>query len=455
MNVNYTKLDNVRGEIKVSLEEKDYADKVAKQLKEISKKRPEPGFRPGHVPEGLLRKKYGDAVKYDVINNEVGSAVYDYIKENKIHVIGNPVPMADEKFDIHDTDFTLTFKVGVAPEIDTHVDKDLHVPYYVIKVDDKMIDEQDKALSNRFGKQVPGEQVEDGALVKGVITELDADGSVKEDGIVVEDGIVAPSYFRSDDQKKLFADRKVGDSLVFNPAATCDSNASELASMLHIDKGDVDAHLGDFRFDIKEIIVLKPAEHNQEYFDDVFGKDQVHDEEEYRKALAAMIAGQLKSDSNYRFTIDARDAILKAVGDIELPDEILKDYLKQANENLNDENIDEEYVNIRPQLVWELVREAIAEKLGIKVEQDDVLATARMIARNQFAQYGMANVPDEMLDKYANDILKDKRSHEQVVNQTVDMKLYAAVMEAVTTDRKEVTVDEFNALFAPAGEAKA
>ncbi len=447
MNVEYTKLDDVRGEIKVTLEEKDYADKVKKQLKELSKTHPIPGFRPGHVPASILQKKYGEPVKYDVINKEVGDAVYNYINENKLHVIGNPVPVKDEDFKIENKDFTFTFKVGLAPEIETHVNKDLTVPYYTIKVDDKMIDDQDKALVRRFGKQVPGEEVEPLALVKGVITELNPDGTVKDGGIVVEDGIVGPEYFKNEDQKKLFEGKKLNDAVVFNPAATCDSNPTELSSMLHIDKDEVNDHLGDFRFDIKEIIVLRPAEHDQEFFDGVFGKDKVHNEEEYRKALAEILANQLKADSNYRFSLDSKNAILKAVGEVELPDEILKDYLIQANETLNGENIEAEYVNIRPQLIWELVREAIASQFDVKVEQEDLMNTARMIARQQFAQYGMTTVPDDMLDKYASDILKDRKSFEQIANQSTDAKIFAAIHDNVTLDNKDVTVDEFNALF--------
>lgn len=454
MNVEFSKLDNVRGEVKVNITEADYADKVKKQLKEISKNRPEPGFRPGHVPEGLLRKKYGDAVKYDVINREVGDAVFNYIKDNGLHVIGNPVPVKNEEFDLANADFTFTFKVGIAPEIDTHVNKDLHIPFYTIKVSDEMIDSQDENLRRRFGKQEPGETVEPDALVKGVITELNPDGSVKEDGIVVENGILAPAYFKSEDQKKLFEGKHVGDVVVFNPAATCESNPTELSSMLNIDKGDVDAHLGDFNFEIKEIIVLRPAEHDQEFFDAVLGKDKVHNDEEYREALRSILATQLLADSNYRFSIDARDIISNAVGDIELPDEILKDYLKQANEALNDENIDEEYVKLRPQLIWELVREAISAQLDVKVEQEDLLQTARMIARQQFAQYGMTAVTDEMLDGLANNILSDKRAHEQIVNQTVDVKLFSAIHDAVSADDKEVSVEEFNALFAQPEENK-
>lgn len=182
MKIDYAKIDEVNGEITVTLEEKDYADKVKKQLKEIGKKHAEPGFRPGHVPSGLIQKKYGAAVKYDIINQEVGNAVFDYIKENKLHVLGNPVPQQNDDFNINAADFTLKFKVGIAPEFDTHVNKDLHVPYYTIKVSDEMIDNQDQMFSRRFGKQEPGDTVDATALVKGVISELDENGEPKEGG---------------------------------------------------------------------------------------------------------------------------------------------------------------------------------------------------------------------------------------------------------------------------------
>lgn len=447
MKLDFVKIDDVNGEITVTLEEKDYADKVKKQLKEISKSHAEPGFRPGHVPAGLIQKKYGTAVKYDTINKEVGDAVFNYIKENKLHVLGNPVPMQDDTFDISAADFTLKFKVGLAPEFDTHLNKDLHIPYYSIKVSDDMIDRQDEQFSRRFGKQVPGDTVDATALVKGVITELDENGNVKEGGVVVENGIVSPQYFRSEEQKDLFMGKKVGDVVKFNPAATCDANATEMASMLNIEKGDVDAHKGDFNMEIKEIIVLQPAEHNQEFFDMVFGADKVHSEEEYKAALKDMIAAQLQNDSNYRFTIDARKAISDTIGDLTLPDEILKDFLKSQNEALNNENIDEEYTRLRPELEWELEREAIASQLDIKVEEEDLKNTARMVARSQFAQYGMSNVPDDTLDRYAADILKDEKARNQIYNQTVDMKLYNGIRASVTIDEKEVDVEEFNKLF--------
>lgn len=452
MDVKYEKLDDVNGQVTVTVGENDYADEVKKQLKEIGKKHAEPGFRPGHVPAGLIRKKYGKAVKYDAINKVVADALYDYIKEQKLPVLGNPVAVKNEDYNLDGSDFTFTFKVGLAPEFDTHVNKDLHIPYYEIEISDDMVKTQDDALRRRFGRQESGEEVDKTALVKGSITELGADGQPIEGGIVVEDGIVAPEYFKSEEQKALFMGKKVGESAVFNPAATCEGNETELASMLHIEKDDAANHHGDFRFDIKDIIVLKPAELGEEFYNSVFGADKVHNEEEYDKALRDIIADGLRRDCNYRFTIDAKNAIEKAVGELNLPDQVLKDYLMQQNEGVTPENVDEQYVALLPQFRWELIRDRIAEQLQVKVTEEDLRNLARALAQQQFAQYGMASVPTEVLDKYTAEILKDKRYHNQLVSQALDIKLFDSIKEAVTTDDKKVTVEEFNALFAPAAE---
>ena len=450
MNVTINKIDAVNATITVSLEEKDYQDKVKKTLREINMTRPEPGFRPGKVPAGLIQKKYGKAVKYDVVNKEVTDALFNYIKDNEIQVLGNPVPATKEEFDLEAADYTFTFNVGVAPEIDTHVNKDLTVPYYTIEVSDEMVDRQSDMYRNRYGAQVPGETVEPNALVKGVITELNEDGSIKEGGILNENGIVSPQYFKNDDQRAAFMDKKLGDVVKFNPWVACGESVVELSSMLNIDKEVAENTKSEFNLEIKEIIVLRQAELDQEFFDNAVGKDKAHNEEEYRAALKEMIEKQLASDSNYRFSIDAKEAIQKAVGDIELPDAVLKEFLMQQDENLNEENIETEYQRIRPDLVWQLTREAIAKQLELKVEEQDILAVARMLAQSQFAQYGMTNLPDDVLDKYGRDILNDPKSREHVVNQAVDMKLYYAIRENVTIDNKTVSVQQFNELFAPA-----
>lgn len=452
MKIDYAKINNVTGEITMVVEESDYADKVKKQLKEIGKKHAEPGFRPGHVPAGLIAKKYGDAVKYDEINRLVGDAVFDYIRSNDINVLGNPIPDKANAIDKDAKEFTLKFKVGVAPDFELKLDKDLHVPYYKINVTDEMIERQNDQLRRRFGKQEPGDEVDETALVKGVIAELNEDGTVKEGGVMVENGIVAPQYFKSDDQRKLFMGHHVGDQIVFNPAATCDSNPTELSSMLNLPKEEAEQYKGDFRMDISEIIVLKLAELGEEYYKEVFG-DDVKDEAAYRDAIKKMIEQSLVGDQNYRFTIDAKEAVEKMVGDIELPDDILKEFLISQNENLTAENVDEQYPAIRKELVWDIEKDKMVRQLDVKVEEDDLLNTARLLTRNQFAQYGMTNVPEDAVEKYASEILKDEKARPSVYRQAQDMKLYSALHNVVSLDEKEVSVDEFNKLFTDATEA--
>lgn len=451
MKIEYAQVNDVTGELTLHVEESDYAEKVKKQLKEIGKKHPMPGFRAGHVPFGMLEKKFGAQVRYEEINETVGEAVFNYIKDNELNVLGNPVPSKENVINEEDKEFTLKFTLGLAPKLDLAVNKDLTVPYYNIEVTEEMVDRQDEALRRRFGKQEPGDEVDASALVKGVISELNEDGTVKEDGVVVENGIVAPQYFKSDDQRQLFIGKHVGDSLVFNPAATCEANPTELSSMLNLPKEEAEQHQGDFRFEIKEIIVLKPAELGEEFYKDVFG-DEVKDEAQYKDAVKKMIESSLAGDQNFRFSIDAKDVILAKVGDITLPDDILKQFLVNRNEGLTSENIDAEYTQIRPQLIWDLTKEHVMKELGVEVKEEDMLNTARLLARNQFAQYGMTNVPEDAVEHYAGEILKDEKANSQIANQTAEMKLFAAIKDAVTLDEKNVSVDDFNKLFETAEE---
>lgn len=447
MNVNYSKTDDVHGLITVSIEASDYAPKVAEQLKQIGKKHAEPGFRPGKTPKSLIEKKYGKAVKYDVVNEVIGSAVYDYLTNSDIRVLGNPMPAPGENFDLDAENYSLSFIVGVSPEINTHVDKDLHIPYYKIEVSDKMVDDQSESLRLRFGKQVPGEEMEAGAVVKGVLTQLDENGKVKEDGLVVENGVLSPKYFNSEEQRKLFDGKKPGDEVVFNPWATCEGNPAELSSMLEIDKDQVDNYKGDFLMSIKEIIVLRPADMNQELFDAVFGPDKVHNEEEWRNAIKEMLAGQLVGDSNYKFSLDAKKDVLAAVGDVVLPDDVLKHFLKSRNEALNDENIEAEYEKVRPEIVWEVVQGAILSQYNVKLDEEAIKDLARVITRQQLAQYGITNLPAEALDQYSQKMLDDEKMRSRLEQQAIEMKLYDTIRENVTLDEKTVSVEDFNKLF--------
>lgn len=446
MNVTMQKTDAVSARLTVNVEENDYKDTVVKKLKEIGRTHQIPGFRKGHVAIADLHRRFGADVTSDVINHDVFEAVMKYIDDNKLNVLGQPVPVEVKALDFKkEKDFTFEYDLALAPELDVKIDKDEHIPYYTIEVTDEMVDEQDKAFRKRFGAQVPGEEFEDDALVKGAIEQLDENGNVieGEGAIQVTNGIVAPMYFKSDDQKDLFKRAKVGDKITFNPWMTCNGDPTEMSSMLQVDKAKVADLHNDFRFTISEIIVVRPAELNQEFFDQVFGKDKVSDEAGYRNAIREMIAGELKQNSEMVFRMSARKYFLEKYGSMELPAAILKKWLIMRNEGLNDSNIDEEYGRMEPDLKWQLVKENIAQKLEVKIEESDLIDMAKGIAARQFAQYGMTNIDDETLTNYAKNILADKNYRPRLVEQCGDFKLFQSIENGVTLDCETVSLDKF------------
>lgn len=448
MKIDYEKIDDVNGQITVTVEEADYDAAVKAELKKISKIHAEPGFRAGHVPAGLVSKKYGAAVKYDTVTKAVGDELYKYITENNLPVLGNAIPDTNNNLDPKESTYTLKFRIGLAPKMDIVADKNLTIPYYKIEVTDDMIDRQDENMRKQLGKQVVGEEVDETALVKGVITELNADGTVKENGIVVENGILAPHYFKDKEQKDLFIGKKPGDEVVFNPWATCDGNPAELSSMLNIDKKDVENYKDNFRMDIKEIIVLRPAELGEEYYKEAFGENGgVTDEKSYREALKKMIESQLAGEENYRFTMDAKKVITDAVKDTVLPAEVLKEYLIMQHEDVNPDNVDEVFAGMKNQLLWDLAKETIGGQLGIEVTDEDLKNTAKMMARQQFARYGMTSPSEDAIDRFADDILKDTKSLDRIRVNTADMKFFNALKDNVNLDEKVVSAEDFGKLF--------
>ena len=400
MNVSHNSIDKLNAVISIEIEKADYAERVKKSLRAYGERANIPGFRRGHVPYGMLVKMFGKSVKAEEINRLVSESLYNYINDNKLNILGEPMTAEDQTIDLDaEENFTFKFDIAVAPEINVTVDKNIKVPFYNIAVSDEMVAKQDEMFRQRQGKQITVDAVtEERDLVKGSMVELE-NGAAKEGGIVVESTILSPAYIK--DEKEKFNGVKVGDKVVFNPAAACQDSVGELASMLNIDREAAADVKSDFEMTVTEITHLQPAEHDQEFFDGIFGKDNVKSEEEYTAKVREMIAAQLAPESDYRFGIDARKAIEAAVGEIELPAEFLKRWLVATNEKYTDENIAEEYGKMEADLKWHLIKEHIAKAFEVKVADEDLKALAMSVTRQQFAQYGMTNVPDELLENYS------------------------------------------------------
>ncbi|MCM1483918.1 MAG: trigger factor [Muribaculaceae bacterium] len=451
MEITMQKTDAVSGLLTVNVEENDYKQKVTEELKRIGRTHQIPGFRKGHISVADLQRRFGRQVTSDIINQVVYEGVMKYIEDNKLNVLGQPMPVEVKALDLkNQKDFTFEYELALAPELDIKLDKDEHIPYYDIEVSDAMIEEQDKALRKRFGAQVPGEEFEPDALVKGALMELNADGTVKEDGdaIQVTSAIVAPFYFKSKEEAAKFEGKKVGDKVVFNPRKSCDGDIAELSSMLNISKERTAEVQGDFELAISEIIVVRPAELGEEFYTQVFGSGKVNNEEEYRAAVKDMIARELKGNSEMIFRFAARKYFTEKYGNMELPAAILKKWLISRNENLNEENIDKEYEGMEADLRWQLIKERIAELTNVKIEEADLMEMAKSIASRQLAQYGMTNMDDETVTSFAKNILADKNYRPRIVEQVGDIKLFEAIANAVTLDKETVSFDRFKEIAA-------
>ena len=453
MNITFEAPDKVNGLMTITLENADYQGEVEKTLKDYRKRANVPGFRPGQTPMGLIKRQYGAAVKMDVVNKMLGEKLYEYIRENKIQMLGEPLASDQQVPQDLEKDDTLTFKfdIAVAPEFEAKLSGKDKVDYYNITVDDKLVDQQVEMYQSRAGQyeKVEAYDAEQRDMLKGDLRELDADGNVKEGGIEVADAVLMPQYIKVDDQKKLFDGSKLGDIITWNPRKAYPESDVEVSSLLKIEKDDVKNHEGDFTYQVTEISRFTKAEVNQQLFDQAFGEGTVKDEKEFRQKISDQISEQFKTDSDYKFLLDVRAHMEKKVGKLEFPEALLKRIMKQNNRERKDvdEYVEKNFELSIKELGWHLIKEQLVAAQGIKVEGDDLKQVAKEAARAQFAQYGMSNVPDEYLENYATEMLKKRENVDGLVDRAVDVKLTAALKNVVKLNEKDITMEDFQKLL--------
>ena len=450
MKISFENPDKINGLLTLVVEEDDYKKDVEKTLKDYRKKANIPGFRPGQAPMGMIKRQFGASVKMEAVNKVVGQQIYKYIQENKIQMLGEPLPSEkQEPVDIDkEAPYTFMFDIAVAPEFKVTVDGRDKVDYYNIVVDDKILDQQVEMYASRAGSYESAESYEDKDLLKGDLRELDAEGNTKEDGITVEGAMVMPSYIKVDEQKDLFNGAKKGDIITFNPKKAYPDNDSEVANLLKIEREAAKDMQADFTYQITEIQRFKKHELNEELFQQVFGEDtDVKDEQAFRAKICAGLQEQLVGDSDYKFILDVREHCEKKIGDIQFPDALLKRIMLANNKDKGEEFVEKNYEESIKELTWHLIKEQLVKAQEIKIDDQDVLETAKEAARAQFAQYGMTNVPDEYITNFANEILKKGDSTEALVDRAIDRKLAAALKSVVKLNEKEISVEDFNKMM--------
>lgn len=449
MNIQFDKVGNVSAELTIRMEKADYEAKVNKSLKDFCQKAQMPGFRKGKVPMSLVKKMYGTQAKAEEVNKLLQDTLFNYIKENHVNMLGEPLgsekqePQDIEKQD----DFTFIFDIALAPEFTAELTAADTVDYYDIQVDDDMITKQLDALRQQAGHPEDVEEYADRDILRGTLAELNEDGMPKEGGVVVETASLMPQYFKNDDQKNAFEGAKKNQIVSFNPNAAYEGNETELAALLKVEKDDVKNHAGNFSFEIHEISRFVPAELNEDFFEKVFGKDKVKNEEEARAKVKESIQNLQLNDSDYKFLLDVRAYLDSKVGTLEFPDELLKKIMKANNKDKGDDFVENNYAKSIEELKWHLIKEQLVKAHEIKVEDKDVKASAVQAARYQFAQYGMNNIPDEYLENYAQEMLKNQEQVQGLVERCIDQKLTEVLKSVVTLNHKEISSQDFAKMF--------
>ena len=451
MNISFENPDKVSGVLTLTIEKEDYQGDVEKTLKDYRKKANIPGFRVGQAPMGLIKRQFGASVKADTINKIISEKLNGYITDNKLNMLGEP--MANEKQVPQDLEtdgpFTFIFDIAVAPEFNIEFNGDDTIDYYDIDVDDKLVSQQVEMFQSRAGHYDKVEEYDaaQNDMLKGDLRELDADGNAKEDGIVVEAAVLMPEYIKVDDQRKLFDGAKLGSVITFNPKKAYPENNAEIKSLLKIDDAKAEELTSDFTFLVTEISRYIKAEVNQELFDQIYGKDTVKDEADFRQKIQDGIKAQLVNDTDYKFLLDVRAYAENKVGELTFPDALLKRIMLNNNKDKGEDFVNEHYDASVKELKWSLIKNQLVKAAGFKIEDADIKSVAKEAARVQFAQYGMTNVPEEYLEKYANDMLKNEKYIDNLVERAIDVKLVDSLKKIVKLNKKTVSLEDFNKMM--------
>ena len=444
MQFNQSEIKDLMTVLTLTVEPADYQEAVQKELKQLRQKANIPGFRPGMVPAGLVKKMYGKGVMAEVINKTISDALGKYIEEQHLNILGDPLPNEEltpkVDFDTQDT-FTFAFDIALAPEFDASLNGHNKLTHYTIEVTDEMVNNQVESYAQRFGDYVEADDVQDGDVIKGLLTEQ------RENGMTKENAMLNPQYMTDKDQAALFKGAKKGDVITFNPQKAFQSEV-EISSLLDITKQEAKELTSDFTFEIQGITRHQAAKIDGELFAKVYGENAIKDEADFRAHVKAEIEENMAEDSDYKFGLDAKAAVMKKMEGLTFPEDFLKRWLHATNEKLTDEEIDKDFPQMIEELKWHLAKDQLLKKYNINVEKEDVEDYAKKVAKMQFMQYGLMHVDDAYLTNYAQQMLKDENQLRGIVERVAEQKIYAALKTVVKLEEKSISHADFGKLFA-------
>ncbi|MCQ2345466.1 MAG: trigger factor [Paludibacteraceae bacterium] len=446
MKITKSEVKDMQAVLTMTVEPADYQEEVQKEMRQVRQKANIPGFRPGMVPMGLVKKMYGKGIMAEVINKTIGIKLQEYIDNEKLNVLGDPLPNEEltpaVDFDNQDS-FTFAFDIALAPEFEANLNGRNKLTHYTITVTDEMVKKQIDSYAERFGEYVEVEDVKEGDVIKGLLKEV----GNEENPIQKENAILNPQYMKDKKVQKKFIAAKKGDVITFNPMKAYESEV-EVASMLDIKKEEAKELKSDFTFEIQGITRHQAAKIDGELFAKVYGENAVKTKKDFEAKVRAEIEENMVEDTKYKFGLDAKAAIMKKMEKVQLPEAFLRRWVKTTNEQLTDEKLDAEFPQMINELKWHLAKDQLMKTYNIQVEKEDVEAYAKEVARMQFLQYGLMHVEDQYLTNFAQEMLKKDEQLRAIVERVAENKIFEALKTVVKLEETEISHEDFGKLFA-------
>ncbi len=440
MNITRENIDALNAHVIINIAKADYEEKLDKKLREYRRNASIKGFRPGHAPFPMIKKMYGTSILVDEINKLVSEGLSDYIKNEQLDILGEPMPKNDEhSFDPENSEeFTFTFELGLAPVFELSLTKKQKLTRYLIEPDAKMISDYVDNYARRNGEFIIVKEAEEKDMIKGAIAS--ADGIITND-----DATLSVDLVKDEAIKKEFIGKKAGDTVTFD-IRTAFPNDNEIAGLLRMKKEEVSETAGTFTVTIREVSRFMPAENNQELWDKVYGEGTVTTAEEFEAKVTDEIRTYFNRETDFKLKTDARDAILEKTP-FDLPDEFLKRWLVRANEKTTAEEIEKDYHHFRDDLRWQLIKNRIAKENEVKITDEEILAEAMAFTRAQFSQYGLYYATDEQITSFAREMLRKEDESRRIAEKVLDTRVLDIVIDKLKVEEKTVSIEEFNKLF--------
>ncbi|NNC96041.1 MAG: trigger factor [Chitinophagales bacterium] len=451
MQITQEKLGDLKALVKIQIEKNDYQTKVEKSIKDYSRKVTLKGFRPGKVPSAIVKKMYGNQILFDELNRMLSEELNNYIKENEIDILGNPLPQRNESLVIdvlEPKDYEFEYELGLAPDFElSFLKKKPSFEQFKIVPDKKELDEEIEKLQKRFGTSTNPDDIEEEDIVYVQLTETDENGEPIDDGVTNSPAI--PVNMISDEKvKKQFMKLKKDDEMMVDIFKFMDRDKSEIARfVLGIDEDKVDQVGKNFRLKVENITRIQPAPVDRELFDKVYGEGKVENEEEFRNKISEELENYYQSQSERKLIADIVEKLMEKT-EIPLPDTFLKKWIQETNDKeISDDEIEKDYPAFAKNLKWSLIVNKIAEQNQIKIEAEELKERMRQNVRNQLMQYGYMDFPDDQMDAYVQNLLKDQEQVRQTRDLILEDKIFDHIKSEISLKEKEISVEKFNKLI--------